>query len=161
MPGPPRRGPRARHGSQSPEQRSQPDSSVWAARHVSEQPTATQPTPAVVPDWVREHYALVDAGNLDRYIEDFALDAELRFASNPPVRGRDAVREALAGGHAEHDMAHAVVGCWTVGDTTILEFDVVYTYHDGHSHTVPSVAIARRNADGLIDSLRVYVDKPH
>ena len=75
--------------------------------------------------------------------------------------GRDAARAALAGGHAEHEMAHTVVGCWSVGETTILEFDVVYTYPDGHSHTVPSVAIARRNADGLIDSLRVYVDQPH
>ncbi len=128
---------------------------------MSEQPTTSQPTAVVVPDWVRDHYALVDAGDLDRYIEDFALDAELRFASNPPVRGRDAVREALAAGHAEHDMAHAVVGCWTVGDTTILEFDVVYTYPDGHSHTVPSVAIVRRGAEGLIERLHVYVDKPH
>ena len=128
---------------------------------MSEQPTTSQPTAVVVPDWVRDHYALVDAGDLDRYIEDFALDAELRFASNPPVRGRDAVREALAAGHAEHDMAHAVVGCWTVGDTTILEFDVVYTYPDRHSHTVPSVAIVRRGAEGLIERLHVYVDKPH
>ena len=73
---------------------------------------------------MREHYALVDAGDLDRYIRDFAPDIELRFASNPPVYGRDAVREALAGGHAEHEMAHTVVSCWEVGETTILEFDV-------------------------------------
>jgi ketosteroid isomerase-like protein len=126
------------------------------------EPAATPRSPsALVPDWVRAHYALVDAAEVDRYVNDFAPNVELRFASNPPVRGRDAAREAVAAGHAEHDMAHTVVGCWSVGDTTILEFDVVYTYRDGHSHTVPSVAIARRNADGLIDSLRVYVDKPH
>ena len=128
---------------------------------MSEHPATPRPQTVVVPEWVREHYALVDAAALDRYIDDFAPDVELRFASNPSVRGRDAARTALAAGHAEHDMAHTVVGCWSVGDTTILEFDVVYTYRDGHSHTVPSVAIARRNADGLIDSLRVYVDKPH
>lgn len=128
---------------------------------MSEHPATPHPPTVVVPEWVREHYALVDAAALDRYIDDFAPDVELRFASNPSVRGRDAARAALAAGHAEHDMAHTVVGCWSVGDTTILEFDVVYTYRDGHSHTVPSVAIARRNADGLIDSLRVYVDKPH
>jgi ketosteroid isomerase-like protein len=126
------------------------------------EPIATpRPRAAVVPDWVREHYALVDAAEVDRYIDDFAPDVELRFASHPPVRGRDAARDALAAGHAEHDMAHTVVGCWTAGDTTILEFDVVYTYRDGHSHAVPSVAIVRRSAGGLIDSLRVYVDKPH
>jgi len=128
---------------------------------MSEHPATPSPQTVVVPEWVREHYALVDAAAVDRYIDDFASDVELRFASNPPVRGRDAARAALAAGHAEHDMAHTVVGCWAVGDTTILEFDVVYTYRDGHSHTVPSVAIARRTADGLIDSLHVYVDKPH
>jgi ketosteroid isomerase-like protein len=128
---------------------------------MSEQPTTPSPTPAVIPNWVRDHYALVDVGDVDRYIQDFAPDCELRFASNPPVRGRAAVRDALAAGHAEHDMAHTVVGCWTVGDTTILEFDVTYTYRDGHSHMVPSVAIVRRSADELIERLHVYVDKPH
>ena len=58
-------------------------------------------------------------------------------------------------------MAHTVVNCWEVGDTTILEFDVLYTYPDGHSHAVPSVALVRRDGDGLIASLRVYLDPPH
>jgi ketosteroid isomerase-like protein len=127
---------------------------------MSERPATLRPAAAEVPDWVREHYALVDAAEVDRYVADFAPDVELRFASNPPVHGRDAAREALAAGHAEHDLAHTVVNCWSVGDTTILEFDVVYTYRDGHSHAAPSVAILRRNGDGLIDSLRVYVEKP-
>ena len=128
---------------------------------MSEHPASGRPALAEVPAWVREHYALVDAGDLDRYISDFAPDIELRFASHAPVYGRDAVREALAGGHAEHEMAHTVVNCWEVGDTTILEFDVLYTYPDGHSHAVPSVALLRRDGDGLIASLRVYLDPPH
>ena len=49
----------------------------------------------------------------------------------------------------------------SAGDTTVLEFDVVYTYPDGHSHLVPSVAILHRGASGLLDSLRVYVERPH
>jgi ketosteroid isomerase-like protein len=120
-----------------------------------------RPALAEVPDWVREHYALVDSGDVDRYITDFAADAELRFASHPPVHGRAAIRDALAAGHAEHDMAHTVINCWEVGATTIVEFDVVYTYPDGHSHTVPSVALIERNADGRYTGLRVYVEKPH
>lgn len=128
---------------------------------MSEHPASGRPALAEVPAWVREHYALVDAGDLDRYIRDFAPDIELRFASHAPVYGRDAVREALAGGHAEHEMAHTVVNCWEVGETTILEFDVRYTYPDGHSHAVPSVALVRRDGDGLITSLRVYLDPPH
>jgi ketosteroid isomerase-like protein len=128
---------------------------------MSEQIEITRPATAGVPDWVRDHYALVDAAEVDRYVQDFAPDVELRFASYPPVHGREAVREALAAGHAEHAMAHTVVNCWEVGDTTILEFDVRYTYPDGHSHVVPSVALVRRDSEGLMSSVRIYVEKPH
>jgi hypothetical protein len=118
-----------------------------------------RPALAQVPAWVREHYALVDAAQVDRYVEDFADDVELRFGSYPPVRGRAAVRDVLAAGHAEHAMAHTVVGCWESGADTILEFDVLYTYADGHSQLAPSVALIRRDVNGLTTSLRVYVDK--
>ena len=128
---------------------------------MSQQLTSPRPALAEVPAWVREHYALVDAAQVDRYVESFAPDVELRFGSRPPVRGRTAVRDALAAGHAEHAMAHTVINCWEAGDTTILEFDVRYTYPDGHSHLLPSVALIRREGDGLITSLRVYVEKPH
>jgi len=127
---------------------------------MSEQLISPRPALAEVPAWVREHYALVDAAQVDRYVESFAPDVELRFGSRPPVRGRVAVRDALAHGHAEHAMAHTVINCWQAGDTTILEFDVRYTYADGHSLLLPSVALIRRDADGLTTSLRVYVDKP-
>ena len=123
--------------------------------------TATRRTPlAGVPAWVREHYALVDAGDVDRYVQDFAQDVELRFGSHAPVRGRAAVRDALAAGHAEHEMAHTIVGCWEVAETTILEFDVLYTYRDGGRELVPSVALIQRGTDGLARSVRIYVEKP-
>jgi ketosteroid isomerase-like protein len=128
---------------------------------MSQQLTSPRPALAEVPAWVREHYALVDAAALDRYVADFAPDVELRLASRPPVHGREAVRNALAAGHARHEMEHTVVNCWESGDTTILEFDVLYTYPDGHSHPAPSVALVRRNADGLIASLRIYLEPPH
>ena len=120
----------------------------------------TRPALDAVPQWARDHYALVDAAAVDAYIEDFDPEIELRFASSPPVRGRAAVRDALAAGHARHEMAHTFVGCWEDGDTTILEFDVVYTHPDGHTRGMPSVAILRRGASGLIDSLRVYMERP-
>jgi ketosteroid isomerase-like protein len=127
---------------------------------MSERSATGRPALADVPAWVREHYALVDAAELDRYVADFAADVELRFASRPPVHGREAVRNALAAGHTKHEMEHTVINCWEVGDTTILEFDVVYTFPDGHNQAAPSVALVRRDADGLIASLRVYLQPP-
>ena len=71
---------------------------------MPEHPATGRPALADVPSWVRDHYALVDAAELDRYVVDFAPDVELRFASRPPVHGREAVRNALAAGHAEQEM---------------------------------------------------------
>jgi ketosteroid isomerase-like protein len=125
--------------------------------------TDATPAPAEngprVPDWVRRHYLLVDAAELDRYIEDFAEDAELRFGSAPPVRGRAAIREALAAGHARHAMRHAYVNVWEQGDITIIEFEVQYTLPGDQIVTLPSLAIVRRTRDRLIDQLRVYIDQ--
>ena len=83
--------------------------------------------------------------------------AVFRF-SRAPVLGRDAVRDALGAGHAEHDMRHTIVGVWEGGDTTIVEFDVDYTYRDGRTLSVPSLTLLRRRA-GLIESMRIYVDQ--
>ena len=128
---------------------------------MSEPAATRRPALDVIPDWVREHYALVDAAAIDTYVEDFDPDIELRFAGRPPIRGRAAVRDALAAGHQRYALEHTVVNCWECGDTTILEFDVVYTYPDGRTHETPSVAIVHRAASGLLDSLRVYVDPAH
>ena len=117
-----------------------------------------RPAAEQVPGWVREMYALVDAGQVDAYMGGFAEDVELRFASRAPVLGRDAVRDALGAGHAEHDMRHTIVGVWEGEDTTIVEFDVDYTYRDGRILSVPSLTLLRRRA-GLIESMRIYVDQ--
>jgi len=127
---------------------------------MPERTFVARPAAAEVPSWVREHYELVDAAAVDEYVLDFDPDVELRFASEPPVRGRAAVRDALAAGHARHRLDHKIVGCWEAGDETIVEFDVVYTYPDGRRCERSSVAILRRGPSGLIDSLRVYVERP-
>lgn len=113
-----------------------------------------------VPDWLRELYRLVDAAAVDDYLERYYTeDVELRFGSAPAVRGRVAVRAALAAGHDRHAMEHTFVNVWTVGDETICEFRVRYTMRaDGRIVDLPSLAILRRAQDGLVDGLRVYID---
>lgn len=111
-----------------------------------------------VPDWVRDHYRLVDAAELDSYINDFDPNVKLRFANTPPVTGREAAREGLAKGHAHHDMAHTIVGFFEDGDTAIVEFEVDYTYRDGNSARIPSLAVIHRSTEGLFDDVRIYLD---
>jgi ketosteroid isomerase-like protein len=111
-----------------------------------------------IPDWLRDLYRLVDAGELDCYLaKHYADDAELRFASGPLVRGKPAMRAALAHGHDAHEMRHEFRNVWQAGDTTIVEFDVRYTFRDGSVLDTQSLAILERR-DGLVRSLRVYLD---
>jgi ketosteroid isomerase-like protein len=127
---------------------------------VATQSQDKRPAATNVPDWVVEHYRLVDSAALDRYIGDFHPDVELRFANLPPARGRDAARAALAAGHADHDMAHTIVGYFEDGATSIVEFRVRYSYRDGRDSTVRSCAVIHRDEHGLFDSVRIYLD-PH
>lgn len=111
-----------------------------------------------VPGWVRDLYDLVDAGELDTYLErHYADDAEVTFASNPTARGKAAIREALVHGHDAHDMDHTIRNLWQAGDTTIVEFDVTYTFRDGSTIDTTSLAILDRE-DGLVKRMRVYID---
>ena len=113
-----------------------------------------------VPAWILDMYREVDAGNLDGYIDDFADDAHLRFGSGPLIEGRSAVREALARGHRAHGMRHHIRQAWEVGDTTIVEFDAEWIMPDAEIRAFPAVTIYERSADGLVTSMRVYLDPP-
>jgi ketosteroid isomerase-like protein len=114
--------------------------------------------PPDVPHWVADLYALVDAGELDRYLEEYyADDAELQFASGPTLRGKAALREALGRGHDAHAMRHTFRNVWESGDTTIVEFDVSYTFRDGNVLDTHSLAILEREGD-RVRALRVYLD---
>lgn len=113
-----------------------------------------------VPEWLRDLYRQVDAADLDGYLEKYADDAEMRFGSAPAVKGKAAIREALGYGHQRHDMAHTFINVWTTGDTSVCEFEVRYTMRsNGRVVEIPSLAILRRReSDGLIDQMRVYID---
>jgi NAD(P)-dependent dehydrogenase (short-subunit alcohol dehydrogenase family) len=52
-----------------------------------------------VPDWLREHYARVDANDFAYLGEKFAPDAEVRFGNRPPALGAAAVADTLADFH--------------------------------------------------------------
>ena len=116
---------------------------------------ATQTT--TVPAWLQELYEQVDANQLDEYIDLYAEDATLRFGSSAVARGKQAVKEAFAIGHAAHDMRHRFVNVWEDGDTTIIEFDADWIHPDGRVQNFPAITIYERK-DGLITSARIFLD---
>ncbi len=111
-----------------------------------------------VPEWLRKHYVLVDAAALDEYIEDFSDDAELRFGADPVVRGKDAIRARFAAGHAARRAHHDYRNVWEADDTTIVEFDAIYTFPEGDTVSATALVIIERPGE-LIEELRVYMDQ--
>lgn len=109
-----------------------------------------------VPEWLRRHYELVDAADLDRYSQDFTDDVEIRFGSAEPVRGREAVCRQLAIGH-QRGMRHVFERVWISGPDVIVQFSVTYTLDGGREVTVPVVSLIHRRGN-LTDRLLVFMD---
>lgn len=112
-----------------------------------------------VPDWLREHYARVDANDFAYVLGKFADGIEVRFGIRPPAKGKDEVREVLADVHKPFESSlHRFTNVWEQGATTLVEFDVTYTLNDGSQVTMETFSVIERE-DGLIESLRVYIDE--
>ena len=93
-----------------------------------------------------------------RFAANLSEDCVLRYANNPEVRGREAVAEAIDAFYGTiGGLQHRPLGEWTVGETTILQFEVTYTRLNGGEVTVPAVSIMRSGGE-LIDDYRIYVD---
>ena len=102
--------------------------------------------------------AVIDSMDAKRFASYMAEDCVLGFGNVDEVVGRDAIEAAIAGFFETiKGLRHDVLHVWEVDDTTILQFVVTYTRHDGDEVTVPAVTIYRRRGD-LIEDYRVYVD---
>jgi hypothetical protein len=103
---------------------------------------------------------LADIDSMDghRFASNLSENCVLRYANSPEVHGRAAIAEAINGFYGTiGGLRHRPANEWTVGDTTILQFEVTYTRLDGGEVTVPAVSIVRSDGE-LIDDYRIYVD---
>ena len=117
--------------------------------------------------WANDLYArTVDNKDAAGFAAAFTADGWLRFGNAPPITGREAIREAIAGFFASFaSLRHESTGNYLVGDTLILEAVVTYTRHDGRQVSIPAVTIFRiasgADSDALhptADQCRIYVD---
>jgi ketosteroid isomerase-like protein len=112
-----------------------------------------------VPDWLREHYARVDANDFASVLGGFSDRIEVRFGNRPPAAGREAVSQLLADVHRSFESSrHRFTNVWQQGNTTLIQFDVTYTLHDGWTVPMGTFTVLEREA-GLITSMRVYIDE--
>jgi limonene-1,2-epoxide hydrolase len=99
-----------------------------------------------------------DAMHTEGFLGLIAPDAEFRYGSAPPVRGRDGIRAAVDGFFASiAALSHEPQRMIADGNTVVCEGEVTYTRHDGSGITLPFCNVFETD-DGLISVYRVYID---
>ncbi len=109
------------------------------------------------PAW-SELFGAVDARDAAAFAAFLAADGEFRFGNAPPVVGRDAVRDAVAGFFAAiGGCRHRLLRTWQSEGAVACEGEVTYTRRDGSQLTLPfaNVFVLRGNE---IASYRIYID---
>lgn len=108
--------------------------------------------------WWLRLFATIDARDADGFVAALTQDAEFRFGNAPAVRGREAIRSAVAGFFAAiAGCRHRLIGSWHGSGTAVCEGEVTYTRHDGSSVTIPFVNVFELRGE-RIASYRIYID---
>lgn len=103
-------------------------------------------------------FAAIDAKDPDRFVSFLTDDAVFRYGSQPPVEGRKAVREYVAGFFGTiAGLSHTVGDAWERDDTMVVRGDVTYTRHDGAKIPVPFTVVLYLKGDRAQQYL-IYTD---
>ena len=116
-------------------------------------------SPADAGHWVTAFYRDADLVDIDRLAAWFADDIDLRFANNPPIRDKQTAVSVMSEFYASiAGMKHVRENLFLDGASACLQGKVVYTTHDGREVTLPVSSYIRRNQDGVLDRLWIYID---
>ncbi len=100
----------------------------------------------------------VDNKDADVFSAYLADDAIFRYGSQDAVKGRQAVRDYVAGFFsAVASLEHRVLETWEGDDSLVCRGEVTYVKHDGIHVTVPFTNIFKLDGGQIRDYL-VYVD---
>ena len=105
-----------------------------------------------------ELFAAIDAKDTERFLAYLRNDAEFRFGSAPPARGKAAIGEAVSGFFDSiSGLRHAVTASLATDDTLVCEGEVTYTRHDDSKITLPFADVFELD-DGLIANYKIYME---
>jgi len=110
------------------------------------------------PAWMDDLFGSIDGMDADRFVSFLTGDAIFRYGSNPPVEGKAAVREAVAGVFSMfRALTHTVEGVWAHPDAVFVQGTVQYTMHDGSAVSLPFLDCFKVDGEKIREFL-VYID---
>lgn len=110
-------------------------------------------------EWVADFFRDVDTFQIDKLEPWFADDIDLHFGNHPAVKGKDSALHGLSEFYKTisglHHTAEAVVG----SDKEVAQQGIVtYTRTDGSLVPLPVSSYMRRNDEGKLTRLWIYID---
>ena len=105
--------------------------------------------------------ARADAGlDLEGFLALLAPDVVMRIGSQAELRGKEAVREAIAGlfGGMRAGIRHTVSRAWGDGDVLVYQAEATFPLRDGRDITLPYVNVLDLGAGGRVVRYVIAID---
>ncbi len=110
-------------------------------------------------EWVNDFYRDADTVDIKKLSAWFANDIDLRFANNPPIDNKDTAVSVMSEFYNSiAGMKHQRDNLFLDGAAACQQGTVTYTTHDGKDVPLPVSSYLRRNNEGLLDRLWIYID---
>jgi ketosteroid isomerase-like protein len=110
------------------------------------------------PSFVAPLFRAIDSMDPHAFVSFLAEDAVFRFGNAPELRGRDAIREAVAGFlDTISGLRHRLLGTWAHPDAVICRGEVTYTRKDGTEITLPFADLFGMRGTQIAE-YRIYMD---
>lgn len=107
---------------------------------------------------IQSIFAADHAMDADAFVKMLTEDSSMRIGGNITLRGREAIRQAVAGLFAQFsEISHALVQAYDQSNTLIYEAEVTYKLKSSVRISCPYVNILRFEGD-LIGDYRIYID---
>jgi ketosteroid isomerase-like protein len=110
-------------------------------------------------EWYLAYLTAMDNLDIDAYAAFLAEDCEMQFGNTPIVKGKKNIVEALTAFWAtvEGD-EHNLQNIFGNDNNFVLEALNTFKRKDGKTVTIPAVAITEKNLEGLVTSVRLFMD---
>jgi ketosteroid isomerase-like protein len=113
---------------------------------------------SAVPDWLSDLFEAIDRMDSGGFVQFLADYATFQFGNAQPVKGKENIRDAVAGFFSSiKGISHKLLGTWQVDDVVFLQGEVSYTRKDSRTVTIPFFNLFKMNGP-LVSKYIIYID---